>query len=65
MRLLLTSVAILAAFSSTPEYPQVWLGDRSNACIVITFADGSELPCPADKSLLPDHWSRIYVIEDL
>ncbi len=43
---------------------QVWFGDQTGSCIVIIDPDGTERPCPEDKSELPDNYEPIYVFEE-
>lgn len=61
------TATILAAFTyqALRPVPEVWLGDRTNECIVIVQPDGTETPCPADKSDLPHPFIPVYVIEEL
>lgn len=64
---LVLTVAIMAPFTwqVLKPIPEVWLGDRTNACIVIVQPDGSTQPCPEDKSELPTHFTPVYVIEEI
>lgn len=61
------TAAVLAPFTyqALKPMPEVWLGDRTNACIIIIQPDGTTQPCPADKSELPDRFIPVYVIEEL
>lgn len=70
MKTLLSQLALTAAILAPFTYqalkplPEVWLGDRTNACIIIVQPDGTEQPCPEDKSDLPHPFTPIYVIEE-
>ena len=61
------TAAITAAFTyqALKPVPEVWLGDRTNACIIIVQPDGTQQPCPEDKSDLPHPFTPVYVIEEL
>lgn len=71
MRPIIPQLAITAAVTLAFTYqalkpvPEVWLGDRTNACIVIVQPDGTQTPCPEDKSDLPHPFTPVYVIEEL
>lgn len=70
MRPIIPQLALTAAimlpftWQALRPVPEVWLGDRTNACIIIVQPDGTEQPCPEDKSELPDRFTPVYVIED-
>lgn len=61
MCLTLSATSFYQAMKAKPE---VWLGDKTNACIAIVMPDKSELPCPEDKSELPYPHIPVYVIEE-
>lgn len=64
-KMALTAAVTLAfTYQALKPVPEVWLGDRTNACIVIVQPDGTQTPCPEDKSELPDHYIPVYVIEE-
>ena len=65
-QLTLTAAVTLAfTWQALKPIPEVWLGDRTNACIIIIQPDGTQQPCPEDKSDLPHPFVPVYVIEEL
>ena len=65
-QLTLTAAVLLAfTWQALRPVPEVWLGDRTNACIIVVQPDGTEQPCPEDKSELPTHFTPVYVIEEI
>jgi len=58
-------LACLFIINKQLDVPEVWIGDRTHSCIVIVMPDGSEMPCPEDKSQLPDTYIPIYVMEEV
>lgn len=64
-QLAITATVLLAfTYQALRPLPEVWLGDRTNACIIIVQPDGTQTPCPEDKSELPTHYVPVYVIEE-
>lgn len=64
-QLTLTAAVVAACtYQALKPIPEVWLGDRTNACIIIIQPDGTEQPCPEDKADLPHPFTPVYVIEE-
>ena len=63
--IMLTILVCAAFWNVLQPLPEVWLGDRTNSCIIIKMPDGTEVECPEDKSELPDKYIPVYVFEDL
>jgi hypothetical protein len=65
-QLTITAAVLLAfTYQALKPIPEVWLGDRTNACIIIIQPDGTETPCPTDMSELPHPFTPVYVIEEI
>ena len=63
--LTLAAAAVLITIQPDPQpLPEVWLGDRTNACITIIYPGQPAQSCPEDKSDIPQPHTPIYVIEE-
>ena len=68
MRHLILAAAATVLIATQPDpqsaLPEVWLGDRTNACITIIYPGQPATDCPEDKSDIPQPHKAIYVIEE-
>ena len=62
--LILAALQLPFTIQTLRPLPEVWLGDRTNQCIIIVNTDKSTSECPEDLSELPQPHTPVYVIEE-